>query len=302
MNVKKFRTMGTRYRLQFTNAFADKEFFEYHDQLHEIFQSLLDKVTRDVSPVDQELEKPISFSVYATAAFNDCRVLAKFEKVIQSNRDFRLNDSVSVDVTTVEMPHGGKVTKRANINLEKHLTKKRSIILIQNKDELCLARASIVARAKIDNDPQYMSIVNHTRAMQTRLARELHQKASVPLGSCSMEEVKQFQSYLSEYQINIVSKEHQNAMIYVGPEQEKRIYLYLHVNHYDVITTMLGFFARSYCHTCKKGYDHQEAHLCPNVCRCCRFPDCPIVAWICCDDCNRLFKSQACFDRHKQSS
>ena len=139
--------------------------------------------------------------------------------------------------------------------------------------------------------------------MQARLARELHQKASVPLGPCGLDEVKQFQTYLSDYQINIVLKEHQNALIYVGPEQEKRIYLYLHDGHYDVITTMLGFFARAcYCHTCKKAYHHQEAHLRPNACRCCRFPDCPIVAWICCDECNRMFKSQACFDRHKQSS
>ena len=132
--------------------------------------------------------------------------------MIQSNRDFRLNDSVGVDVTTVEMPHGGKGTKRASINIEKHLTKKRSIIRIQNKDELCLARALIVARAKIDNDPQYRSIVDHRWAMQTRLARELHQKASVPLSPCGLDEVKRFQTYLSDYQINIVSKEHQNAI------------------------------------------------------------------------------------------
>ncbi|CAB4039778.1 Hypothetical predicted protein [Paramuricea clavata] len=178
------------------------------------------------------------------------RVLAEFERVIQSNRHFILNDSVDVNVVHVEMPHGGKGTKRSEINLEKHLMKKCSIIRIRNNDQLCLARALVVAKAKIDNDPQYTSIVDHCRAIQTRLARELHHKAAVLLGSCGLDEVKRFQTYLSDYQINIVSKEHQNSLIYVGCDQEKRIYLYLYDNHYDVITTMPGFLARSmYCHT-----------------------------------------------------
>ncbi|CAB4036557.1 Hypothetical predicted protein [Paramuricea clavata] len=107
------------------------------------------------------------------------RVLAEFERVIQSNRHFHLNDSVDVNVVHVEMPRGGT--------------------------------------------------------------------------------------------------DHQNALIYIGPDQEKRIYLYLHDNHYDIITKMPGFFARKkYCHTCKKAYDHREDHLCPNACPCCRFPDCPV--------------------------
>ncbi len=311
VNVKKFKTTGTNYHVQFTNAFANVELSEYHDRLHEIFQSLLDEVTHGVPPHDQvrfvlhssQLENPISFPFMSRQRLTTERVLAEFEGVIQSNRHFHLNDSVDVNIVHVEMPHGGIGAKRAEINLEKHLMKKRSIIRIRNNDQLCLARALIVAKAKIDNDPQYTSIVDHRRAMQTRLARELHQNAAVPLGPCGLDEVKQFQTYLSDYQINIVSKEHQNALIYVGPDQEKRIYLYLNKNHYDVITKMPGFFARKmYCHTCKKAYDHREDHLCPKACQCCRFPDCPVGSWVRCDDCNRMFKSQACFDRHKQSS
>jgi hypothetical protein len=95
---------------------------------------------------------------------------------------------------------------------------KRSIVRIRNNDQLCLARALVVAKAKIDNDPQYKSIADHRNPMQTRLARELHQNAAVPLGPCGLDEVKQFQTYLSEYQINIVSKEQHNSIIYIGPD------------------------------------------------------------------------------------
>ena len=135
------------------------------------------------------------------------------------------------------------------------------------------------------------------------MARELHQNANVPLGPCGIGQAKQFQAYLSEYQISIVAKEYGNKIIYAGPEKDKRIYLYMHNNHYDVITKMPGFFARNYyCHTCKKAYNNQEEHLCPNACKCCRFPtECPEGSWLTCPDCHRLFRSQQCFEQHKQT-
>ena len=118
-----------------------------------------------------------------------------------------------------------------------------------------------------------------------------------------IEQAKQFQGYLSEYQISIVSKEYGNKIIYAGLEKDKRIYLYIPNNHYDVITKMPGFFARHYyCHRCKKAYEHQEEHWCPKACKCCRFPmECPEVSWLTCEDCHHLFKSQQCFEQHKQT-
>lgn len=74
--------------------------------------------------------------------------------------------------------------------------------------------------------------------MQKQLAEELHRKANVPLHRCGIEEVKQFQATLLEYQIHILSKDHFNATVYSGPGGGIPIYLYSHDNHYDVITTM----------------------------------------------------------------
>ena len=153
------------------------------------------------------------------------RILAEFQRVIQSNREARLNDTVDVNVIHVSMPSGGKGSKRSEINLEKHLEKKRSIVRIQNDDDLCMARALVVTKAKLDNDLQDRQIQDHRRPMQTCLAQELHQNAGVPLGPCGLEQAKQFQAYLTEYQISIVSKEYGNKIIYAGPEKEKKIYL-----------------------------------------------------------------------------
>ena len=311
VNTKKFKTKAMNYRVQFTNVLADAEISSLHERLHEISQQVLDETIGGVPPHDQvrlvlhsnQLEYPINFPFMTPNRLTTERILAEFERVIQSNKEFRLNDTVEINVIHVSMPVGGRGTKRSEVNLEKHLEKKKSIIRIQNDDELCMARALVVAKAKLDNDPRDRQIRKSDRPLQARLARELHQNANVPLGPCGIEQAKQFQAYLSEYQISIVAKEYGDKIIYAGPEKDKRIYLYMHDNHYDVITKMPGFFACSYyCHTCKKAYDHLEEHRCQNACKCCRFPtECPEGSWLTCPDCRRLFKSQQCFEQHKQA-
>ena len=156
------------YIVQFTDTFAYLELSEFHDRLHEIFESLLNVITKDFPAHDQvrfvlrspQLEYPISLPFLPLSHLTTERILAEIERVIQSNREFRLNDSVQVNLIHVQMPNGGTGTKRSEINLEKHLAKKGSIIRIQNKDETCLGRALVVSIAKIENDNRYKSIVN----------------------------------------------------------------------------------------------------------------------------------------------
>ena len=171
VNIKKFRTTGMNYRVRFTNAFADLEISSLHDRLHEVIQQILDETIGGVPPQDQvrvilhstQLEYPITFPFMTPERLTTERILAEFQRVIQSNQEFRLNDTVDVNVIHVSMPSGGKGSKRSGINLEKHLEKKRSIVRIQNDDDLCMARALVVAKAKLDNDPQDRQIRDHRR-------------------------------------------------------------------------------------------------------------------------------------------
>jgi hypothetical protein len=67
-------------------------------------------------------------------------------------------------------------------------------------------------------------------------------------------DVKTFQRFLVGYQIHVISREHFNGIVYHGPTAEKKIYLYYHDNHYDVITSMTAFLSRIYfCTNCCKG-------------------------------------------------
>ena len=85
------------YTVQFTDTFAHLELSEFHNRLHEIFQRVLDRVTRDVPSHDQvrfvlrspQLDPPISLPFMPRQRLTTERVLAEIERVIQSNREFR---------------------------------------------------------------------------------------------------------------------------------------------------------------------------------------------------------------------
>ena len=129
---------------------------------------------------------------------------------------------------------------------------------------LC-ARAVVTAKAKIDGHEQWNSI-RQSRRIQEELALKLHVKAGVPLHQCGIEDVKTFQLFLVGYQIHVISREHFNGIVYHAPTAEKKIYLYYHDNHYDVITSMTAFLSRIYfCTICYKGYNTKEEQTCKRM-------------------------------------
>ena len=168
---------------------------------------------------------------------------------------------------------------------------------------MCYARAIVTAKAKIDGHEQWNSF-RQSRRIQEELALELHIKARVPLHQCGIEDVKTFQRFLVGYQIHVISREHFNGIVYHGPTTDKKIYLYYHDNHYDVITSMTAFLSRNYfCTNCYKGYNTKEEHACNNVCHNCRkIHDQTEDDWINCQDCGRYFKGPTCFDLHNKTT
>ena len=312
---KKFGMTATDHRVRFNNVLADRDLLESYETTHKIFHHLLEEVKEGMAPNDQirfilrseQLETPISLPFMPVERLTAERVYSELERVIQSNQEFRLNDTVTIDLNHVVAPagSGGKGRKRTTYNIDDFLNEKNSVIRIKNKDDLCLARALVVARAKKDNDPRYDYIRDSRGPLQREKAFDLHEAANVPLGPCGLNEVALFQQYLSDYQIVVISGDHNNSVIYPpqssGTDEKPHLTLYLHDNHFDVITTVPGFLGRVYfCFRCHKAYDHTTDHLCTNMCGCCRGFGC---VWenegIVCRECKRLFKSQSCYDRHK---
>ena len=285
---KKFRTTATDYSVRFNNVAADFDLIQSYERTQRIFEHLLNDVTNGMGEEDQvrfvlrstQLETPISLPFMSVQQLTPKRVFSQIERVVQSNRDFRLNDTVVVDLVHVEAPQGSGRKKRDLIGLKDFLHKKRSIVRIKNEDDLCLARALVVAIAKIEEDPGYKVLADSRKRVQEDKAKELHLLANVPFGPCGIPQVEKFEEYLKGYEINIVSADHNNSIIYPpnpSANDVKPIYLYLHHNHYDVITKMPGFLSKSYfCHKCRRSYDQSINHLCPGMCKSCRAYDCKV--------------------------
>ena len=223
-NSKKFRMTATDHVVRFNNVLHDVDLLESHERTRAIFEHLLNDVTRDMDEKDQirfvlrseQLDTPISLPFLPVEQLTTERVFSQIERVIQSNQDFRLNDTVTIDIIHVEAPQGsGKSRlKRTTLNIREYLKKKKSIIPINNDDNFCLARALAVAVARIEKDPKYIQIRDSKRHIQLERALDLHQAANVPLGPCGMDEVKLFQNYLTNYQIIVVSGDHNDSIIY----------------------------------------------------------------------------------------
>ena len=312
---KKFRMTATDHTIRFNNVLHDVDLLESQERTHAIFHHLIEDVTTDMNPNDQlrfilrsdQLQTPISIPFLSVKELTTEKVLSNVEKVVQSNEEFRLNDTVTIDIIHVEMPQGSGKLKRTTFDVREYLKKKKSVIPINNKDDFCLARALAVSIARIEKDPKYDQIKNSTRHIQLEKALDLHQAANVPLQPCGLNEVKLFQQHLTNYQIIVVSEDHNNSIIYppkppVNPDPEKSIYLYFHANHFDVITSLPAFLNRNnFCHKCQKCYDHTTDHFCANMCRSCRGFGCKFEGdGIMCNECDRVFKNQACYDNHKE--
>ena len=207
---KKFGMTATDHIIRFNTVLSELDLIESYERTQAIFQHILDDVTRDMNEKDQvrfvlrsdQLDLPISIPFMPLAQLTTERVFSQIERVIQSNQDFRLNDTVTVDIIRVEEPQGGTSNgryKRTIVNIREYLKKKKSVITITNKDNLCLARALVVAIARIENDPKYHQISDGKGRIQLQRAFNLHRAANVPLGLCGLDEVKQFQAYLTNY-------------------------------------------------------------------------------------------------------
>jgi hypothetical protein len=198
-----------------------------------------------------------------------------------------------------------KALKTKGRPLDQLTLTKESIVHVNAKKN-CLAHALIIAIARVDNDPNYNSYrrgykiraeVDHL--LQTT-GMDLSQGRRIP-------ELKSFQQYFHDrYKIVVYAGLRCDLIIYEGQvDAPKRINLLLNdkEKHYHVINNLSGAFAKRYvCEVCNKSCRTDATHICDLICS--DFHQSPpcIVAdtRVPCNDCNRHFRSQKCFDIHKK--
>ena len=200
------------------------------------------------------------------------RVEALFQRLAQalnSNEQFEMDDSFQVSITQVHhAPQGTGKPRRGkpgHPTMDMLTRNSKSIIRIQNRDELCCARALVVAKARVDQHPKHKAIRKGEGPLQRTLAWDLHREANVPLGPCSYDALTSFSQApsLRGYQILLVDAHRSFHITTFGAPQDKQLILLHHQNHYDVITKLPGFFGSSYvCAHCWKPYNTEGHHRC----------------------------------------
>ena len=111
---KKFGMTATDHRVRFNNVLADRDLLESYQSSLKIFHHLLEEVKEGMAPNDQvrfilrseQLETPISLPFMPVERLTAERVYSELERVIQSNQEFRLNDTVTIDLNHVVAPVG----------------------------------------------------------------------------------------------------------------------------------------------------------------------------------------------------
>ena len=209
--------------------------------------------------------------------------------------------------------NGGKKGNPGKMAWEKMAKKKKCVIQIKNKDDLCLARGIVTMKERADEGSHYHNL-RQGKPIQERWARLLHQEAGVPEGPCGFEELQKFQDFLGPqgYQL-IVVEPSKCLVVFKDPtynEAPHVIGLVKYNGHYDGLTSIPALMNRSYYYRhCDRGYDREQAshHNCigQNCSACCRQnKTCPNFAtWVKptvhCPDCNCILNGQDCFQAHK---
>ena len=238
-------------------------------------------------------------------------LLNEIIKVSQSRRDFLLYGLIDVDiihVRTNSIGGGGYRSKSNIIDLERWRTNSKKVIRIPN-DGLCCARSIVVSKAYTDGirGSEWRKIRSDVKKVQYKLAFDLCVKAQVtlPANGVKYEDFKKFQDVLSpEYQL-IVTTPPKN-FYFVGQQySEKQLYVLLTENHCDSLLSIKAFLRFDYfCKRCLKGYVGRTNHQCSETCSKCFGTNKCIggETSVFCNDCNRDFVSQSCFERHKNET
>ncbi len=124
---------------------------------------------------------------------------------------------------------------------------------------LCLAHALIIAMARVNCDPKYKSYRDGYKLHLT--VDELLNASGVDLyNGEGLEELQQFQDYLSDYKIIVYGGLSPDRLVFTGNSfSKKKLYLLYNADtgHYNVITNIKAAMAKkSICNACDTLYDN----------------------------------------------
>ncbi|KAL6417215.1 hypothetical protein ACFW04_012907 [Cataglyphis niger] len=238
--------------------------------------------------------------------------------VAQSAGCLDIAERFDIRVFNVSVPSG-----RGRAKLTREDVAKRSIITINNADNLCFPRSLVVARVYCERGnlrmgklhEKWNNIRHPHSSLQRELAIQLVRNAGVTITKegCGIAEIERFQRYLAVDNIAIVVYNFATfargakpmydgiatlAFLEREPTLRLNVMYYERLRHYNPIVNLnAAAGCRNYCEPCNIGYRNDKTgHRCPSKCpRCFILPSCKQsdAEIIKCNACKRAFFGKA---------
>lgn len=322
--VKRFRLYGMRTTFKFNRPAAGVEEIDW---LRKGFRHIVDKMKVGTEETDQlgftlkslnlKHKEPGYISFRPASEVSADLMWEIFGGIIQSNTDsITSSDTFEIHCTRISLPVGSGGRKRGGLynSFEEESKARRGIVVIKNKDQLCLPRAIVVAKANVkakqDSSRQsiYKAIRQDKGNKQTLRAKKLMSKARVqiPEEGAGIPELERFQAHLKKYNIVVYNYNSKGRDVYYSGDNKEaqfNLNLLFHEGHFNVITSLTAAFVCAYfCEPCRTPFNVKGNHRCDLICQACHTTSPPCKQeydGVVCPDCNRFFKNQICFIAHQ---
>jgi hypothetical protein len=233
------------YIARFSDEWYGLNVAQILDQLHTLFSNIITQVqTQGVQPMDLvriHISHPdiiqhgdVTVSIRPFQEITPDVIISALQNYLQSNDKLIFDQQFEIAVGAIRVPAGGGRTKITSTDGPNNsLFSKRSVVTIQNDDQLCMARALVVCRAyrqykdDILTYDQYNYICQSNRSKQGKMAKELQQETGIPIDApCTIKDLAAFEEVM-DAQVIVFSSPHGNNIIYAGvQERDTRYFLY----------------------------------------------------------------------------
>ena len=301
------------------NLKSDLDIIAMRVNMSRVFKDIFNGLLQDIEDEDfvyieisnSTMVNPIMVSPIKRRYFDHKQVFDKFFQYVQSFREFFSKNSfdIMVNVTKNVVGSGLKNNISAPRLIDQVSKNKRSIIVIKNNDSSCGLRAFFVSKYHQDNKDKLdkkmwkcirYNINNIQYTESLKIAEKCGININDPIGP---NEWQIIQNQYKDYQIKVIDSTvnlKSKNFIYLGPTNNKYIYIQYTHGHYNAIVNIRGFFETIYfCEKCFKGYSNIARHICEFKCKLC-FSICDSDGneIIKCDKCELKYLGQKCYDNH----
>ena len=248
-----------------------------------MFEDILDQARGDLAGNDlgrvvihhDGLQDPIVVPLQPWDRLNVDVVMGNMKKVLNSRQELAVNDSFEITVGKIDLPKGGARRPITRLEGDKNSIQiKKSLVTIENNDQLCMARAIGVGWAKLHRctreewnaltqqrgiksnlelvlehrkvpESYYKNLRNKSKREQKDLAVAICRLAGVPLDRpASLNDVEAFEEALN-IRVMVVSARLGNKFITSQSIDDRPcIYLYLvDDSHFHTISSVTGVFS-----------------------------------------------------------